>query len=90
MNGSTFAQFYGNLGGRLGTDVSDATDSQSTKQALLSQAQAMRQQISGVSLDEEAQYMLEYQRSYQAVAKMLGIVNSMTDTLMNMMGVVTT
>ena len=29
-------------------------------------------------------------RAYQAVAKMLGIVNSMTNTLMNMMGVVTT
>ena len=90
MSGSTFAQFYGNLGGRVGTDVSSATDNQSTKQALLGQAQSMRQQISGVSLDEEAQYILEYQRSYQAISKMLGIVNSMTDTLMNMMGVVTT
>jgi flagellar hook-associated protein 1 FlgK len=89
-NGSTFAQFYGNLGGRIGTDVSAATNSQSTKQSLLNQAQAMRQQLSGVSLNEEAQYMMEYQRSYQAVSKMLGIVNSMTNTLMNMMGVVTT
>jgi flagellar hook-associated protein 1 FlgK len=90
MNGSTFAQFYGNLGGRVGNDLSSARDSQSTKQALLGQAQSMRQQLSGVSLDEEAQYMMEYQRSYQAISKMLGIVNSMTDTLMNMMGVVTT
>ena len=89
-NGSTFAQFYGNLGGRVGTDVSTATDNQATKQALLGQAQSLRQQISGVSLNEEAQYMIEYQRSYQAIAKMLGIVNSMTDTLMNMVGVVTT
>jgi flagellar hook-associated protein 1 FlgK len=89
-NGTTFAQFYGNLGGRVGSDVSAATNSQSTKQALLAQAQSMRQQISGVSLDEEAQYMMEYQRSYQAISKMLGIVNSMTDTLMNMVGVVTT
>jgi flagellar hook-associated protein 1 FlgK len=89
-NGATFAQFYGNLGGRVGTDVSTATDNQATKQALLGQAQSLRQQISGVSLDEEAQYMMEYQRSYQAISKMLGIVNSMTDTLMNMMGVVTT
>lgn len=90
MNGSTFTQFYGNLGGRVGADVSSATSSQTTKQALLNQAQALRQQISGVSLDEEAQYMLDYQRAYQAVAKVLQIVNSITDTLMNIMGVVTT
>ena len=50
----------------------------------------MRQQISGVSLDEEAENMMEYQRSYQAVSKMLGTLNSLTDTLMNMVGVVTT
>jgi len=90
LNGYTFAQFYGNLGGHVGSDLSAATDSQSTKEALLSQAQSMRQQLSGVSLDEEAQYMIEYQRSYQAMSKMLGILNSVTDTLMNMMGVATT
>jgi len=89
-NGYTFAQFYGNLGGRVGRDLSSAVDNQSTKQALLGQAQSMRQQISGVSLDEEAQYMMDYQRGYQALSKMLGIINSMTDTLMNMMGVTTT
>ena len=84
MNGSTFAQFYGNLGGRVGNDLSSARDSQSTKQALLGQAQSMRQQLSGVSLDEEAQYMMDYQRSYQAVSKMVGILNSLTDSLMNL------
>jgi flagellar hook-associated protein 1 len=88
-NGYTFAQFYGNLGGRVGNDLSSAQGDQSTKQALLEQAQSMRQQISGVSLDEEAQNLMEYQRSYQAVSKMLGILNSLTDTLMNMVGVTT-
>src|SRR5260370_8888195 len=43
-NGSTFAQFYGNLGGRVGSDLSSARDRQTTKQALLGQAQSMRQQ----------------------------------------------
>lgn len=89
-NGYTFAQFYGNLGGQVGNDLSAAQSSAATKSALLNQAQSLRQQISGVSLDEEAQNMMEYQRSYQAISKMLGVLNSITDTLMNMMGVVTT
>ena len=50
----------------------------------------MRQQVSGVKLDEEAENMMEYQRSYQAISKMIGGVNDLTDTLMNMVGVVTT
>ncbi|HEX6895434.1 MAG TPA: flagellar hook-associated protein FlgK [Bryobacteraceae bacterium] len=86
-NGYTFAQFYGNLGGRLGSDISSAQDAGNTKQALLNQAQSMRQHLSGVSLDEEAQNMMTYQRAYQAISKMLGVLNSVTDTLMNMMGV---
>ena len=89
-DGYTFSQFYGNLGGQVGNDLSAAQSDASTKQSLLNQAQSLRQQISGVSLDEEAQNMMEYQRSYQAISKMLGVINSITDTLMNMMGVVTT
>ena len=89
-NGYTFAQFYGNLGGRVGNDLSAAQSAASTQGSLLNQAQSLRQQISGVSLDQEAENMMEYQRSYQAITKMLGTLNSITDTLMNMMGVVTT
>ena len=83
-NGYTFAQYYGNLGGRVGHDLSAAKDSKSTKEQLLSQAQSLRQQVSSVSLDEEAEHLMAFQRGYQAVAKMLGILNSLTDTLMNL------
>lgn len=90
VDGYTFAQYYGNLGGQVGTDLSTAQSDQSTDQDLLNQAQSLRQQISGVNLDEEAQNLLEYQRAYQAISKMMGVLNSVTDTLMNMVGVVTT
>lgn len=89
-NGYTFAQYYGNLGGQVGQDLSAAQSAATTKSALLNQAETLRQQISGVSLDEEAQNMMEFQRSYQAVSKMLGVLNGLTDTLMNMMGIATT
>jgi len=82
VNGYTFAQFYGNLGGRVGRDLSEAKDTQSTKQQLLSQAQALRQQVSGVSLDEEAEHLVAFQRAYEATSKMMSVLNSLTDTLM--------
>jgi flagellar hook-associated protein 1 FlgK len=83
-DGYTFAQFYGNLGGHVGNDLDSAKNSGASKQALLSQAQALREQVSGVSLDEEAEHLMQYQRSYQAISKMLGVLNSLTDTLMNL------
>ena len=86
LSNYTFAQFYGNLGGRVGRDLSTATENQSTKQQLLSQAQAMRQQASGVSLDQEAENLIAFQRSYQANAKMLTVLSSLTDTLMGLIG----
>jgi flagellar hook-associated protein 1 FlgK len=79
----TLAQFYGNLGGRVGNDLSTATDNQSTKQQLLNQAQTLRQQNSGVSLDQEAANLISFQRAYQANAKMLTVLDGLTDTLMN-------
>lgn len=90
VNGYTFAQFYGNIGGEVGNDVASATSSQSTQESLLNQAQSTRQQVSGVNLDEEAENLMEYQRSYEAISKMISTVNDLTDTLMNMVGVVTT
>jgi len=90
IQGYTFEQFYGTIGGQVGSDLSAAQNDATTQQSLLNQAQTLRQQVSGVSLDEEAENMMEYQRSYEAISKMIGTLNSVTDTLMNMVGVVTT
>jgi flagellar hook-associated protein 1 FlgK len=84
LDNYTFAQFYGNLGGRVGRDLSTATDNETTKQQLLNQAQTLRQQSSGVSLDQEAEHLIAFQRSYQANAKMLTVLTSLTDTLMGL------
>jgi flagellar hook-associated protein 1 FlgK len=83
LDNYTPAQFYGNLGAQVGNDLSTATNNQTTKQQLLMQAQALRQQTSGVSLDQEAENLIEFQRAYQANAKMLTVLDSLTNTLMN-------
>ena len=84
LNNYTLAQFYGNLGGRVGRDLSTATDNQTTKEQLLSQAQTFRQQVSAVSLDQEAVNLVSFQRSYEANAKMMTVLTSLTETLMGL------
>lgn len=89
VNGYTFAQSYGNLGGQVGSDLASATNNESTTQALLSQAQTLRQQISGVSLDTQAESLMEYEQSYDAISKMLGALNDLTTTEINILPPVT-
>lgn len=84
-SGFTFTQEFGNLGQRVGTDVSNATQGQTEQQNLVTQAQAQRAAVSGVSIDAQAAQLLQFQQSYQAVAKVVSVLNSITAAAMAMM-----
>ena len=62
----------------------DTQDTQNTDQNLLTQAQNLRSGISGVSLDEEATQLVTYQRGYEAIAKMVTVLDDLTETVIQM------
>lgn len=80
----SYTQFFGNMAASLGAAISSAQSDQTTQQGIVTQAQNLRQQTSGVSLDSEAIKMLEFQRSYQAVSKMVTMLDQLTQTVINM------
>jgi flagellar hook-associated protein 1 FlgK len=82
--GYTFTQAYGNLGSIVGRDLANAKQQQGSTQDLLNQAKQQRQIETGVSLDEEAAKLMQFQQAYQAIGKLVNVLNSLTDTLMNM------
>jgi len=84
IDGFTLTGFYGSLAGQVGRDFSQAKTNQATQEGLLAQARSMREDISGVSLDEEAARLMEYQRAYQAAARLVSTLDELTDTLMSM------
>jgi flagellar hook-associated protein 1 FlgK len=85
VNGVSYSQFYGQLAGRVGSALNDATNSQEVQQSLLSQAKNLRQQYQGVSLDEEAATLMQFQRAYQATSKFLTVIDQLTDSAINML-----
>ena len=85
VGGFTFTQAYGNLGGLVGRDIAQAKRDQTTQQDLVSQAQSQRAAATGVSLDKEAAKLLQFQQAYQAVGKMVGVLNTLTDTVLNLL-----
>lgn len=82
VDGVTFAQAYGNLAARMGRDLNTARDEAGVQRQLFAQAREMRDELSRVNLDEEAIALMEFQRAYQATARIVQTVDEMLDTMM--------
>ncbi len=79
-----FKEFYGSVVGEIGLMVKDAQKRFEVSEGLLQSLQARREEISGVSLDEEMLNLIKFQRSYEAAAKIVGIVDELLETLISL------
>lgn len=84
VEGLSYMAYYGRLATRVGQDLLSASENEQTHQQLLLQAQSVRDDISGVSLDEEAVQLMQFQRAYQAVGQMISILNELTGVAIDM------
>jgi len=66
----------------VGNTAKQASIVQSSLKVVHDQAVASRDQVSGVSLDEEATNLIRYQQAYQASAKALQIASQLFDTML--------
>ena len=82
-NTATLSDGWGDLVYRVGSDTQAAADSRDTHDAITREVDAMRDQVSGVSLDEEALNLLKFQRAYEANARFFTAVDDMLVTLLN-------
>jgi flagellar hook-associated protein 1 FlgK len=81
---ATFSDGWGTLVYRVGADSRAASDEQSSRAEIVRQMELMREQVSGVSLDEEAMMMMKFQRAYEANARFFQAVDSALDALMSL------
>ncbi|MDX2150354.1 MAG: flagellar hook-associated protein FlgK [Bryobacteraceae bacterium] len=84
IDGYSFTGFYGSIAARLGRERSSAKDAEETESLLLEQARALRQEVSGVNMDEEAARIIEFQRAYQAAAQVFRTLDELTETVINL------
>ena len=89
IDGSSYTEFYGTLASRVGSALNDATSQQTVQQSAVAQAQNLRQQSSGVSLDEEAMTVVEFQRAYEANAQLVTILDQLTADTIAILGTTT-
>ena len=76
------------LVGRLSIDVSTAAGRATVQSKIADQAKSERQNVIGVSLDEEMTNMVAAQHAFEAASRVLTTIDEMLDTLINRTGVV--
>jgi flagellar hook-associated protein 1 FlgK len=84
VNGFSFTQYYGNLGGQVGRDLEAAKQNQAQYQNTVIQARQQRATVSGVDLNEEAAKLLQFQQAYQAVGKLVTVLDTLTQTVIDL------
>lgn len=76
--------YYANMVANLGSTIQNATAAQQATSQVLNQLQNQRGAVSGVSLDEEAANLMKYQRAYQAAARVVTVIDQMTQWAVNL------
>jgi flagellar hook-associated protein 1 len=85
INGESFTEFYGGMAAQVGNDLSFATNEQQVQQSAVAQAQNLRQQQCGVDLNEEAMKVVQFQRAYEASARLITILDQLTEDTINIL-----
>ncbi|MFL6464858.1 MAG: flagellar hook-associated protein FlgK [Bryobacteraceae bacterium] len=85
IGGVNYTDFYSIMVSDLGTQAGNASQAKDSQTDLLSQAENLRSQISGISLDQQATHLLQFQQAYAASSKLISVINQMTDDLMSIL-----
>jgi flagellar hook-associated protein 1 FlgK len=85
LGNQTIGNFFSSFLGVVGSAVNTAKNNVETSYALTEQVDQQIQETSGVNLDDEMADMLKFQRSYQAAAKVLTMMDQNVGDLIDML-----
>ncbi len=81
---ATFDDYYASLVSDVGHGVQQAQSYHDHQSQMVLHLENYRDSISGVSIDEEMVNLVNYQKAYQAAARLINTASEMMDTLLNM------
>ncbi len=80
----TFDDFYNAKVGQIGMLTQRENSAFETQKNIVDQLKNTREGVSGVNLDEEATKMIEFQKSFEASARVIKMADEMFDTILSM------
>jgi flagellar hook-associated protein 1 FlgK len=84
ISGLTLLEYYSSFARDIGERLNTSQGQQTRATLLVNQAQELRQEISGVSLNEEAIHLTQFQRSYEAAAQIVKVIDELLQTILSM------
>lgn len=83
LEDSSIDGYYKKIITDFAVEIQDARERLDVKVGLINLAENKRYSISAVSLDEELSNMLKYQHAYNSAAKIINVIDSMMDKVIN-------
>jgi flagellar hook-associated protein 1 len=84
LGGLTLEDSFLSLVGEIGSQAQSAQSRSDFQQALLTQAQARRESVSGVNIDEEMTKLIEFQRAFESASLLVRTADQMYQSLIDM------
>ncbi len=75
--------FYNDMIQRLGNETQQVMRDESNQSKILNEIESSRISVTGVSLDEEMINLIQFQHSYNASAKVISIIDSLLEVVVN-------
>lgn len=85
--GKNFGDMYRDIVIKVGISIEHAENMVMNQEVLTNQLEFRREQVSGVSINEEVTNLIQFQKAFDANAKVISVLTEMLDTLINKMGV---
>jgi flagellar hook-associated protein 1 FlgK len=88
LNGghTTVDDFYNSIISDVGTTASRNREAVGQQQSILTQLNKVRDQVSGVSIDEETTNLMQFQHAFDASARVVKVADEMMDTILRLRG----
>ncbi|MBT4761850.1 MAG: flagellar hook-associated protein FlgK [Bdellovibrionaceae bacterium] len=80
---NTIDDYYNSVVGEVGSVASRVNSEFTSQSNIVKQLKNIRESISGVSLDEETTKMIEFQKSFDASARLIRTADEMMDTVLS-------
>lgn len=80
---TTLHEAYGALVGNIGLTARGITQDLAFRQGIVEHLEQRREEVAGVSLEDEFMSLIKYQRSFEAAARLLGTVDRLLEVLLS-------
>jgi flagellar hook-associated protein 1 FlgK len=84
VNGQTPINYYSNLVSTLGSTVSGVQAENTAQNASVTQLQTQNSALSSVNLNDEASFMEQFERSYQAASQVFTMLDTIMASVLNL------